>query len=57
MKRAPGALARSVTLHLEDWLMIEQYAQANDFNTSLAVRQIICEWAEMKKEKEEKETA
>ena len=57
MKRAPGALARSVTLHLEDWLTIEQYAQANDFNTSLAVRQIICEWAEMKKEKEEKETA
>ena len=56
MKRgSTGTLAKTLTLYPEQWQLVEQYAQANDFNASLAVRQIIREWAEMKKEKEGKE--
>ena len=54
MKRAPGALARSVTLYLEDWAAVEKFADENSFSVSLAVREIIREWAELKAEKEKK---
>lgn len=40
-----------------DWQTVEAFAEANGFTVSLSLRQIIREWAEMKKEKEEKETA
>ena len=40
--------AKSVSLYPPDWTMIDNWAYANGYTRSLALRRIVKEWAECK---------
>jgi len=39
---------RNVTMYPDHWATVDEYAQAEGFTVSLALRKIVVEWAELK---------
>ena len=44
MKQKGWSETRTISMYPEDWAIVEQFADAEGYNVSLAIRKIIDQW-------------